>query len=580
MLRSVASQCHSYGTKTLLNRSKSAMNRPLLYHSSAVSFKSHITQEPLKDGDFHTHSGKQPTQITELSNGVRVATHNSLGHFVSAGIYVDAGSKYESSENAGVSHMLDRMAFKSTEKYTTPQLIKELESLGGNVIAHSSREGIMYQASVFRHDLAKMIGIYGQMVQRPLFSDTELEETKETTRYELREISHKMDMIMSEVVHSIAFQENSLVNQTGPVVADATNILPIASNTLGNPLIVDEQSLEALSSKTLKDFHQTWYTPDRIVVAGVGMDHGRLVDLAEQAFGNMKIATPEIAAAQKKHTLSPRYTGGVRVWDTRILPPSPNPDDIPFTHVHLAFESMSMTDPDIYALATLTSLMGGGGSFSAGGPGKGMYTRLYTQVLNRCGWVDSCNMMNYTYADTGLLSIQAAVIPDRETHRIIVPVLAEQLVNMTRTIHNSELSRAKNQLKSNLLMSLESKIVELEDVGRQALSHNRRLDVLEMCKRIDMLTQQDLNRAARRVIFGEDITSPLDFGDPLAKHWQRSGAGEPTAIVYGPLVGAEDPLCELPELISKFGLGRKTASSSTSKSLFGSERRSWMSSAH
>lgn len=83
------------------------------------------------------------------------------------------------------------------------------------------------------------------------------------------------------------------------------------------------------------------------------------------------------------------------------------------THLQIAFEAMGMQDPDIYALSTLASLLGGGGSFSAGGPGKGtfclirttyapqgMYTRLYTQVLNRHGWIENCNVLNHVYKDS------------------------------------------------------------------------------------------------------------------------------------------------------------------------------------
>ena len=154
------------------------------------------------------------------------------------------------------------------------------------------------------------------------------------------------------------------------------------------------------------------FTPDRIVVAGVGIDHDVLVSLAEKEFGDMKPASPSIIQAQKEVSLPAKYTGGTAILDTSNLPSSPNPDDMTLTHLHIAFEAMSMRDPDIYALSTLAALLGGGGSFSAGGPGKGiqpfctyfynlgMYTRLYTQVLNRNGWVENCNVINNTYKDT------------------------------------------------------------------------------------------------------------------------------------------------------------------------------------
>ncbi|KAL2913653.1 Mitochondrial-processing peptidase subunit alpha [Polyrhizophydium stewartii] len=521
-----------------------------------------------------------PTVISRLPNGVRVASQESLGHFVAAGVYVDTGSKFETPATAGISHVLDRMAFKSTKGLSSPALVKELESLGGNVLAHSSREGLMYQATVFRHDLAKMMSIYGQIVRDPLFLDEEVEETKESTRYELREIAMRPDTALSEAVHSLAFQADPTENERSPLVVAAESFDVPRTNTLGNSLLVGDAALDAMTGASLREFHRTWFTPDRIVVAGVGMDHARLEDLAAQEFGSLPPATADIVAAQQACTQAPRYTGGMRVVDTSAMPPSPNPDDRPLTHVHLAFESVSMLDPDIYALATLTSLMGGGGSFSAGGPGKGMYTRLYTRVLNHHSWVDACSMVNYTYNDTGLLSIQAAVIPDKGTHHYVLPVLAQELLGTTTVIEPSELSRAKNQLKSNLLMSLESKIVELEDVGRQVLTHNRRLDVLEMCRRIDKLEPADLIRVARRVFFGEDIQSPLDFNDPLSKHWVRTGNGEATLLAYGPLV-KDDALQRAPEELAHWGLGRAAATAAAARTGVTpgpkSGRRSWFS---
>eukprot|EP00842_Homolaphlyctis_polyrhiza_P003964 jgi/Hompol1/4569/HPOL_003710-RA len=536
---------HAAALKSKLPRSLVQQLRSKHFDAAPVTAASHEISNP---------KGPAPTLITQLPNGIRIATQESLGHFVGAGIYVDSGSKYETPETAGCSHLLDRMAFKSTKQLSTEQLVQQLEKLGGNVTAHSSREGMMYQASVFRHDLSKMMSIFGQIIRDPLFLENELAETREGTRYELRELSSRMDMVLSEVVHAVAFQADTHLNETTPVVQKVDEADFSRTNTLGNSLMVGERALGTINSKTIRDFHSTWYTPDRIVVAGIGMDHARLVDLAEREFSAMAPASEAIKSIQAKCTVAPRYTGGIRVLDTAHMPPSPNPDDIPLTHIHIAFESVSMTDPDIYALATLTSLMGGGGSFSAGGPGKGMYTRLYTQVLNRNAWVDSCHMVNYTYGETGLLSIQAAVFPSVHTHRQIVAVLAEQLVGMTRNIQESELSRAKNQLKSNLLMSLESKLVELEDVGRQIQAYSRRLDVLEMCRRIDMLTTEDIVRVARRVIFGEEIRSPLDFGDKLAKHWVRSGNGAPTVVVHGPLDRA-DPLADVGSLLARWGIG-------------------------
>lgn len=97
------------------------------------------------------------------------------------------------------------------------------------------------------------------------------------------------------------------------------------------------------------------------------MEHQQLVDLVQSHMGDIPETSPEIFKKQLQKTGKVHYTGGVTIIDSSKLPPNPNPDEYPFTHVHIAFESLNMTDPDFYGLATLSSLLGGGGSFSAGG---------------------------------------------------------------------------------------------------------------------------------------------------------------------------------------------------------------------
>ena len=141
-------------------------------------------------------------------------------------------------------------------------------------------------------------------------------------------------------------------------------------------------------------------------------------------------------------------------------------------HVVIALEGCSHQDPDFIATCVLNIMMGGGGSFSAGGPGKGMYTRLYTNVLNRYHWMYSATAYNHAYNDTGLFCIHASAPP---THvRGMVEVLTKELFTMSTEPGQQELRRAKTQLQSMLLMNLESRPVVFEDIGRQVLATGTR----------------------------------------------------------------------------------------------------------
>ncbi|OAT14515.1 hypothetical protein BDBG_18067 [Blastomyces gilchristii SLH14081] len=112
------------------------------------------------------------------------------------------------------------------------------------------------------------------------------------------------------------------------------------------------------------------------------------------------------------------YTGGYL--DLPPIPPPANPTHPRLSHIHIAFEALPISSPDIYALATLQTLLGGGGSFSAGGPGKGMYSRLYTNVLNQYGWVESCMAFKLSYTYSVLFGISASCVPSRITAMVEV----------------------------------------------------------------------------------------------------------------------------------------------------------------
>merc|ERR1719402_2138425 len=143
-------------------------------------------------------------------------------------------------------------------------------------------------------------------------------------------------------------------------------------------------------------------------------------------------------------------------------------------------------------------MMGGGGSFSAGGPGKGMYTRLYTNVLNRHFWMYGATAYNHAYGDSGIFCINASAPPNQLTE--LVQVLVKEFVAITGHITDSELNRAKTQLKSMLLMNLESRPVIFEDCARQVLAQSHRKKPEHFISLIDTVTRDDLNRIGRSML--------------------------------------------------------------------------------
>lgn len=136
-----------------------------------------------------------------------------------------------------------------------------------------------------------------------------------------------------------------------------------------------------------------------------------------------------------------------------------------------------------------------------------MYTRLYKNILNQHYWVESSNHFNHTFRDSGLFGIYCSVLPSKETHQAVAHVMCEQLIKSTVKIGKEELSRAKNMLKSMILMGGESQGVKVQDIGRQYSMFGGVVSEETSCDRIDSVTAEDVMRVARRIILGSDEPS-------------------------------------------------------------------------
>ncbi|KIP11151.1 hypothetical protein PHLGIDRAFT_83944 [Phlebiopsis gigantea 11061_1 CR5-6] len=499
----------------------------------------------LRRRNIHTHdlTGRESSvKVTTLPNKIRIATENTPGHFAALGLYVDAGSRYETSATSGVSHFLDRMAFKATTTRSDTDMAQAMDKLGGQILCSSTREAIMYQSSHFSTGTPLALSLIADTVNHPAFLPEELEAQRDAARYEFREVMNKPEMMLPEVMHGVAYGDVGL----------------------GNPLLCPEERIDAIDDKLMRGFMNDWYRPERMVIAGAGMHHEELVELADKFFSGIKYVPPpeqqqhlplssgsraQQPPAHLFHMSQPQqpslyksltraassyllpsqsppppvgatYSGGHRYLDP-IPPPPANPPLPHLSHLYLAFEGPSIHDPDVYAVATMQVLLGGGGSFSAGGPGKGMYSRLYTHILNHYPQVEHCASFNHIYTDSALFGLFASFI-SRPPGRIgkgrigrtrssegnspaeIFPHLAHQLsLLLYSPIPEDELQRAKNQLKSSLVMALESRSVEVEDLGRQMLVHERKIPVEEMCDRIDEVDTATIHRVAHR-FFGPD----------------------------------------------------------------------------
>lgn len=261
------------------------------------------------------------------------------------------------------------------------------------------------------------------------------------------------------------------------------------------PLIPAEHKLGPLGPDAVNDFVSENYTPDRMVLSASNFDHETLVGLAEAALGG--VAGESMGSVEEA-----RYTGG----GTHVATSGP-------ANVAIGFKGVSWQDDDLVPICVLHTLLGGGGSFSSGGPGKGMYTRLYSQVLNRQAWVTSALAFNHCYSDIGLFGIQASC-DDPAQMNDLIEVVGTQISQMAGALGSGELARAKAMTKSSLIMNLESRSVVCEDLGRQILSSSKYAGPEELVNKIEAVTEDDLRRVATRVV--DSAPSVVTYGEEYA----------------------------------------------------------------
>ncbi|OLY79330.1 Mitochondrial-processing peptidase subunit alpha [Smittium mucronatum] len=341
-------------------------------------------KKSIQDKRLHSTSPvSEKSQITAFENGLRIVSEDKPGHFAALGFYVEAGSRYESPSTFGFSHFIDRLSFKTTENNSAEKNSEKIEALGGNISCFASRECIMYQAAVFSEAVDEAVQLLGETVFKPKFDTVEIEQVAAGIPWELADISSKPDIYLNELFHELAYK----------------------GNTLGNPLLCPETQIEAANPKSLKAYHNMWFSPDRVVIAAIGVDHQKLVDLCKrcgfETLPKFKHSVPEtetpLAKPEKKGGLLNGVSMSLGFSDNKAANQAPvdlfstsfeksvytggidfiKNDEAEFTNLQIGFESAGVRDEKkLYAYAALQMLLGGGGSFSAGGPGKGMYSRF------------------------------------------------------------------------------------------------------------------------------------------------------------------------------------------------------------
>ncbi|KAK8043617.1 hypothetical protein PG993_006047 [Apiospora rasikravindrae] len=411
------------------------------------------------------------TQTTTLKNGLTVATeHSPYASTSTVGVWIDAGSRSETNENNGTAHFLEHLAFKGTQKRTQQQLELEIENMGGHLNAYTSRENTVYFSRAFNADVPQSVDILADILQNSKLEQSSIERERDVILRESEEVEKQLDEVVFDHLHATAYQHQPL----------------------GRTILGPRQNILDITRTELTSYIKNNYTADRMVLVGAGgVPHEQLVDLAEKHFSGL----PTTSAQNSAYLLSkqkPQFIGS----DLRV-----RDDTIPAAHIAIAVEGVSWNDEDYFTALVTQAIVGNYDKAMGSAPHQG--SKL-SGFVHSNDLANSFMSFSTSYSDTGLWGIY--LVSDKLTRLDdLVHFTLREWSRLSSQVTESEVERAKAQLKASILLSLDSTSAVAEDIGRQLVTTGRRMTPGEIERTIDRVTEKDVMSFANRKLWDQDI---------------------------------------------------------------------------
>jgi predicted Zn-dependent peptidase len=390
---------------------------------------------------------------TTLPNGVRVVTE-SIAHVqsVSLGLWVATGSRYEADDRRGISHFLEHMVFKGTERRPTAKRIAdEMEDVGGALNAFTDKEYTCYYARALAEHLPLTVDILTDMFLNSLFDP---EETARERKVVLEEIKRREDD-PDDLVHDLFAQ----------------TILP--EHPLGLPVIGTAEIVGGLTPDDLREYIRGHYGPEKVIVAAAGnLEHEAVVEQVANALGGMtggNGAQPREAA---------------QIGTRTTLHYARPTEQVNFC---VGTRGYSQFDADRYVLAVMDTVVGGS-----------MGSRLFQEIREKRGLAYSVGSYSMMHAEGGYFAAYGGTSPD--TYEECVAVIKQEFERVRREgITEEELERAKNQFRASIVMGQESMSRRMDRMGRSECYFGRVVPLQEVLDGINAVTVADSRRVAEAV---------------------------------------------------------------------------------
>ena len=387
-----------------------------------------------------------------LDNGVRVVTERMPTlKSVTVGVWVNIGSRDEHPSQAGYSHFIEHMLFKGTRKRTSAEISCEIDALGGEMNAFTSRETTTYYVKVLDQQLERALELLSDLFHHSSFAPKEIEKEKQVVLEEIRMVQDDPEDLVQEL-------------HMGQV---------LRRHPLGRSILGREKTIRGLRRQDLLNYIETHYDPAQTVVSIAGnFEQAQLDRLVERYFGKGRSAR----AAYLNGRRAPDMHGGVLLKKKRLEQ----------VHLCLGLKGVAAGHQDRYALYALNSVLGGSVS-----------SRLFQEVRERRGLVYSIYSFLSGYSDSGMITVYAATRP-KEVDRVVDLVCREIQQIGVKGVEEQELERAKTQMKGSLMLSLESSHSRMSKLAKDELTYGRHASLDDMLAQIERVNVEQVFNVAHQ----------------------------------------------------------------------------------
>jgi predicted Zn-dependent peptidase len=389
-------------------------------------------------------------------------------------IFIGTGSRYESSSQAGISHFVEHLLFKGTEKRPTARAISEaIESIGGIFNGGTDKELTVYWAKVPQHHFSLALDVLTDLLLHPRFDPEALERERQII---IEEINMSRDVPSQ--------QANMLIDEL---------IWP--NHPLGRDIAGTRESVKAITRDGMLNYLKRHYQPDNTVVSIAGnVQHPEIITAVSQILGNWTGEQPKSGYTAYK----PKQFKRIKIEKRKTEQ----------AHLCLALPGLPLLHPQRFTLDLLNAILG-----------EGMSSRLFTEIRERLGLAYSINSYVEHYLDSGAVTVYAGVEP-KELETAIRAIL-EQFQKLKTPVAESELTKAKEFAKGRLILRLEDSRNVAGWLGGQEVLTKRILNPDQLISIIEAITTEELKELAQKLIIGNElrlaVVGPVAKEEPLEK---------------------------------------------------------------